>query len=398
MISTKQHPVLWLKVWGLAAVQGAITLMWVIYNLYLKQLLTQFGFPDTLVTGLLIIENILAAVIEPAVGSSSDRLQQTIGSRFPFIAFGAVWASALFIAMPAIVILGGNWQAALRWILPLAAIIWALAMTLVRSPALSLLGRYAFATKLPQAASILTLVGAVTGAMAPLANQFILQLGSAVTFTIGSLVLLGATAVLRFVDPPTATHSLAEDTAFKWSSLFSKLALVMGAGVGIAIGFRSMMQTFPQILQLQVPAANTNLVLAFIFIGIALTAIPSGTLATHIGNTKAMLLGLGTIAFLLLSLLLVQQAWVAGLLAFTLGAAFSLVSNGTIPFALSMVPSTKAGLGTGIFFSGGAIGLSIFFSAFSQLSPVTGTIVGAAAFLFAGGCIILASRLLPRSI
>jgi Na+/melibiose symporter-like transporter len=390
MISTTQHPILWLKVWGLAAVQGAITLMWVIYNLYLKQLLTQFGFPETIVTGVLIIENLLAAVVEPAVGSSSDRFQRTVGSRFPFIAFGAVWASALFIAIPAIVILGGNWQVTLHWILPVAVITWALAMTFVRSPALSLLGRYAFATKLPQAASILTLVGAVTGAMAPLANQFILQLGSAVTFTIGSLVLLGATAVLRFVDPPTATAPLAEDASFKWNALLSRLALVMGAGVGIAIGFRSMMQTFPQILKAQVPAANANLVLACIFIGIALTAIPSGTLATRIGNTKAMLLGLGTIALLLVLLLFVKQAWVAGLLAFTLGAAFSLVSNGTIPFALSMVPSTKAGLGTGIFFGGGAVGLSIFFSAFSQLSPAIGTIVGAAAFLFAGGCILLA--------
>ena len=372
--------------------------MWVIYNLYLKQLLTQFGFPDTLVTGLLIIENILAAVIEPVVGSSSDRFQQTIGSRFPFIAFGAVWASALFIAMPAVVILGGNWQMTLRWILPFAAIAWALVMTIVRSPALSLLGRYAFASKLPQAASILTLIGAVTGAMAPLANQFILQLGSAVTFTIGSLVLLGATAVLRFVDPPTATDSLAEDTACKWHSLLSRLALVMGAGVGIAIGFRSMMQTFPQILKNQVPVANTNFVLAFIFIGIALTAIPSGTLATRIGNAKAMLLGLGTIALLLLLLLLVKQVWIAGLLAFALGAAFSLVSNGTIPFALSMVPPTKAGLGTGTFFGGGAIGLSIFLSAFSQLSPATGVIVGAASFLFAGGCIILASWQTLRSV
>ena len=398
MISTKQHSVLWLKVWGLAAVQGAITLIWVIYNLYLKQLLTQVGFPDAFVTGLLIVENILAAVIEPVVGSSSDRLQRSIGSRFPFIAFGAVWGSALFIAMPAIVIFGNTWQGTLRWILPFAAVAWALAMTLVRSPALSLLGRYAFATKLPQAASILTLIGAITGAMAPLANQFILQLGSAVSFAVGSLVLLGATTVLRLLDPPTSPDASVEDASFKWTLMLSRLLLITGAGIGIAIGFRSMMQTLPQILKTQVPTANPNFILAFIFVGIALTAIPSGTLATRIGNVKAMLLGLGTIAIGLLLLLLVKQVWIAGLLAFALGAAFSLVSNGTIPFALSLVPLTKAGLGTGMFFGGGAIGLSLFFSVFSQLSPVAGVIVGATAFLVAGGCIILASRLILRSI
>lgn len=392
MASTKQHSILWLKVWGLASVQGAITLMWVIYNLYLTQLLTQFGFSKSLVVGVLVIENGLAAIVEPVVGSASDRLQRAIGSRFPFIAAGAIWGSVLFIALPAIVILGGNWQGMWHWILPIAAIAWALAMTMVRSPALSLLGRYAFATRLPQAASILTLVGAITGAMAPLANQVILQLGSGITFAIGSAVLLGVTAILRSVDPPTATpQSLAENDANSYISV-ARLALVMGAGMGVAIGFRLMMQTFPQILKTQVSEANPNLILGFIFIGIALTAIPSGKLATKLGNTPSMLLGLGGMMLGLLLLPLAHNAWFAGFLAFALGAVFSLVSNGTIPFALSMVPTSKAGLGTGIFFSGGAIGLSIFFSAFSEVAPTLGAIVGAGAFFVAGICVALASR------
>jgi hypothetical protein len=65
---------------------------------------------------------------------------------------------------------------------------------------------------------------------------------------------------------------------------------------------------------------------------------------------------------------------------------FSLVSNGTIPFALSMVPPDKAGLGTGIYFSGRAVASSVFGTLFSQpesLSPIAGALVGAAAFLAA---------------
>lgn len=38
-------------------------------------------------------------------------------------------------------------------------------------------------------------------------------------------------------------------------------------------------------------------------------------------------------------------------IAVCFGGAFSLVANGTMAFALSMVPATKAGLGTGISFS-----------------------------------------------
>jgi hypothetical protein len=60
--------ILWAQVWGLATVQGAISLTWVIYNLYLKQLLTEFGFPPTLAAVLLIVENALAALMEPLMG------------------------------------------------------------------------------------------------------------------------------------------------------------------------------------------------------------------------------------------------------------------------------------------------------------------------------------------
>ncbi|PSN76019.1 MFS transporter, partial [filamentous cyanobacterium CCP4] len=58
--------------------QGAITLLWVIYNLYLVQLLTQLGFPRGLAVGLLVVENLLAMVIEPVVGTFSDRMQHQI--------------------------------------------------------------------------------------------------------------------------------------------------------------------------------------------------------------------------------------------------------------------------------------------------------------------------------
>ncbi|HBB30715.1 MAG TPA: MFS transporter, partial [Cyanobacteria bacterium UBA9273] len=113
--SNKSPKVLWLQVWGLAAVQGAIALTWVIYNLYLVKLLTQFGFPKGLATGLLILENILAAVMEPLMGGLSDRSQRWIGTRFPFISVGIILASAFFIAIPAFMVFGSA-IAAIRWV------------------------------------------------------------------------------------------------------------------------------------------------------------------------------------------------------------------------------------------------------------------------------------------
>lgn len=394
--------VLWLQVWGLAAVQGAIALTWVIYNLYLLKLLTQFGFPKELATGVLILENILAAVMEPLMGSLSDQAQRWIGTRFPFISVGVVLSSALFIAIPAFVAFGSP-TSAIRWLLPVLMVAWALAMTVFRSPALSLLGRYAFGTNLPQAASILTLVGGVAGAMGPLANQFILNLGPIVTFSIGSFVMLGAAVALRSVNPNRSVQPVAAESdpssplTSSWRQIsIPRLGLVFGAGVGVALGFRLMMQTFPRILTSQVPAANKGLILGGIFIALALTAIPAGNLASRLGNRQAMSYGLIGMAGFTALMVLTHNGVIAVGVAIALGATFSLVSNGTIPFALSMVPPDKAGLGTGIYFSGGAVASSLFGAVFSQpdsLKPVVGALLAAAAFLVAAIFVASSSRL-----
>jgi Na+/melibiose symporter-like transporter len=376
----------------------------VIYNLYLLKLLTQFGFPKELATGVLILENILAAVMEPLMGSLSDQAQRWIGTRFPFISVGVVLASALFIAIPAFVAFGSA-TAAIRWVLPVLMVAWALAMTVFRSPALSLLGRYAFGTNLPQAASILTLVGGVAGAMGPLANQFILNLGPIVTFSIGSFVMLGAAVALRSVNPNSSVQQATPESSpsspltSSWRQIsIPRLALVFGAGVGVALGFRLMMQTFPQILTSQVPGANKGLILGGIFIALALTAIPAGNLASRLGNRQAMSYGLIGMAGFTALMVLTHNTVIAVGVAIALGATFSLVSNGTIPFALSMVPPDKAGLGTGIYFSGGAVASSLFGALFSQpgsLTPIVGALLAAAAFLAAAIFVASSSRLEP---
>ena len=391
-ISETSPRVLWIQVWGLAAVQGAIALTWVIYNLYLLKLLTDFGFPKGFATGVLILENILAAVMEPLMGGLSDQAQRWVGTRFPFISVGVVLASSLFIAIPAFVVFGSP-ASAFRWVLPVLLVAWALAMTVFRSPAMSLLGRYAFSTKLPQAASILTLVGGLAGAMGPLANQFILSLGPIVTFSIGSFTMLGAATALRLVNPESSVQpqtpesSPSPQIASTWRQIsITKLGLVFGAGVGVALGFRLMMQTFPRILDSQVPGANKGLILGGIFIALALTAIPAGSLASRVGNRQAMAYGLAAMAAFMGLMVFTRNGAIASGVAIALGATFSLVSNGTIPFALSMVPPDKAGLGTGIYFSGGAVASSVFGTLFSQpesLSPIAGALVGAAAFLAA---------------
>ena len=399
--SATSSRVLWMRVCGLAAVQGAIALTWVIYNLYLKDLLTQYGFSPGFATALLVVENLLATVMEPLMGSFSDQFQHWVGSRFPFIAVGIILASTCFIAIPTVLVFGGP-DGAARWLLPIALVLWAFTMTLFRSPALSLLGRYAFASNLPQAASILTLVGGLAGAMGPIAGDFILRMGPLFTFAIGSVTLLGAGAALRAVGPDQGISAPQDTLArsdFPLMQSIKKLALVFGTGVGVTLGFRLMMKTLPASLPTDLPETATissKMVIGAIFIALAATALPAGTIATRLGTKRGIITGLGAMALCCGVLSIAQgQGILLVIIAIALGACFSLVSNTTIPFALSMVSPQKAGLGTGIFFSGGAAASSLFGSVAPILANIPnslGALLGAGGYAIAAFCVFLSRK------
>lgn len=390
-----QPPVLWLQVWGLAAVQGAITLTWIIYNLYLPQLLAQFGFPKQFAVGLLILENALAVVMEPLMGGLSDQTKRWVGSRFPFISVGVVLSSALFIAIPTIAIFGKQTE---RWVLPVVLVAWALAMTVFRSPAISLLGRYATPAELPLAASLLTLAGGIIGAFKPIANRFVLSWGAAFTFAIGSFILLGAAAILRWFNSRVVTPDQPANTTGAQLLSIPALGLILGTGGGVAWGTRFLMETLPKVLKAQLGVANVDWLMVGIAIALAFAALPAGAWAVRVGNRRAMLIGIGATVSLLQLMVFIPSWLTLGAAVVGLIAAFSLVVNGAVPFALALVPSYWAGLGAGMYFSGAAGAASLFGMVFPEvkaITPVTGAVGGAIAFLTAAVCIAASVRVQP---
>ncbi|WP_445628070.1 MFS transporter [Nostoc sp. DSM 114167] len=347
MTTSKSHlNILWVQVWVLAAVQGAITLSWLIYNIYLPQLLTQFGFPASLAVGLVLVENALGAVLEPVMGGLSDQARRWVGTRFPFISVGMILASALFIAIPCVVNLIPP-TTVMRSLLPIVLVAWALAMTIFRSPVMCLLGMYSTPAQLPLAVSFVTLTGGVIGAFRPISYKFILSSGPVYTFAIGSFVMLGAAAVLRLVNPPEAPVDKHQAETVKLP--LQKLALILGTGFGVAWGIRFLMDVLGKVLKAQLNTDNIDVQMVWIGIAIAIASIPAGIFAVKIGNRQAMLCGICAIISLLLIMISVgAQIPIIVLIV----ASFSLIVNGAIPFALGLVPQQWAGLGVGMYLVG----------------------------------------------
>ncbi len=367
----------WLQVACLAAVQGAITLSWIAYGLYLPRFIEQvFAYPPAqaqqLAALLFVVESAIAVVIEPLFGSLSDRWQQWYGSKMPLVMAGAIASILVFMALPVSMAFGGS-SASMRILLPGMAVFWAVAMATFRSPVLSLLGRFAKSSQLPLAASMLTLVGGCIGSIKPLASDTIVSLGAPAAFAIASATLLVGVGSLRwavaFMPAKPANKDPKKDESEKEKPLsirqtLANLAIVMLTGAMIGLGMRLLTgEVVPRMLKayiVDLTGVALPVLLGSVLIIQGVLAIGTGATSKWIDNKHLMMLAFGGIVLCLGALSIPQAAIGALIILVLLLVCISAVNNGMVAFALGMVPKSTSGLSVGLFFGGLSGAIAIF--------------------------------------
>jgi len=384
-----QQPTLWQPICALALVYGLFALGWMVYRVHLPAQMAQVGFSPQAAPLLLLVESVLAIAIEPLAGSFSDRTYRYQGTRFPIIGVGMASASLLFVAIPALTFAEPNTTT--QWILVSLLLAWSIAMSCFRSPALALLKRYAPTLRLPEATSLLTFAFGWAGATAPLASPFVLRLGATVSFTVVAILILLSAIWLRWMNPITlAAHEPPEYFNSTQPLSFPHLARVFGLGLGATLAFRLAIETFPKILKAEIPNIYPPTFVGVIFISLAIAALPIGKWAVRQGNNRTMVIGVA-IAALFLGLMTASNGIAIAVgVAVGLGVGFSLIFNGTLPFALEQVPPDQAGLGIGIFFAGVATSNSLFLGFLGKpgvLSPEAAIVLACLALVGAAVCV-----------
>ncbi len=365
-----ETPMLWLPITALAALYGIFTLSWVSYRIHLPSLMAQFGFPQESAAQLLLIEALLAIVLEPCMGYWSDRLQQHRGDRFPVISAGVLTASGSFVLLT---VLSASFSSRVReplW-LPGLLVIWAIGMTMFRTPALALLRRFSSASDLTFAAGSLTLAAGLAGAVNPLARSFILNLGIPIPFLLNAILLVVTATSLRSFTPRTDASSVegiqpASLSAWHLGSIF-----VVGTATTLIVRLAS--ELLPTLLKVQLPSINPPLFAGLLLVTSALAALPVGKLAVQWGNHRVMLLGLMAVAVLVSLTPRIQTVGLALGIVVAVGIAFSTILNGVFPFSFLSVPSQHAGLAIGTFFSGAASATSLITAFLNRPEPFSST-------------------------
>lgn len=127
--------ILWRCVWGLAALQAAITFSWMAYEISQPKILQTYEFTG-LVVYLGMAPGLLSAVIDLIIGAFSDRFQITTGSRWPVINIGVILTGLIFVSVALTLQInpGVGW----RWILPGLMLFWVALMNFFQTPIISL--------------------------------------------------------------------------------------------------------------------------------------------------------------------------------------------------------------------------------------------------------------------
>ncbi len=261
---------------SIAALHGAVTLAWVVYNLYLVQLLLRAGFDAYLAPVLLIIEGVLGAALEPLTGAVSDRARRR---RLSLVLGGVLTAGIVFAALP----LTASAASGLARLLPALVLGWAGAMALFRAPALSLLSRHARPQALPLAASVLTATAGLVGAAAPSARGWILSFGPLATFAVASAALLlsgGLLLVLERRSSATGVDSVQPRTPAIDGADRSgpgRAWLLFAVGTSVALATRALLDGLPRAGA--GPGAPASAIATTFFLGTAIASVPLGALA-----------------------------------------------------------------------------------------------------------------------
>jgi hypothetical protein len=207
----------------LGMVQFLFLLTWVVYVIYLESLLATLGLPREFVPRLLLLDQLLFACADVALGFHADRLQRLFGRIAPLVLTLNLVSCVTFVALPHLATGSPGLFVAMT-------VVWVLTASVLRAPLYGLIARRAAE---PGHATAMALLGmGLASALAPYLGMALKEVDPILPFTLSgvslALATLGFAAYERGLRRPEAPQAAAPPLA-----PVLRLALVMlllGAG------------------------------------------------------------------------------------------------------------------------------------------------------------------------
>jgi hypothetical protein len=388
----------------LAIVQFLLATTWIVYVIYLGDMLEQVGIGRDKLLWFILFDQLLFAVMDILMGIGSDRAGRLMRRLGPLI-LGINTVSCLgFAALPWLAgnAAAGGVQQGL-WIA--ALMLWIATSSVLRAPAFKLLTRHAAAPQLP-ALVALSLTGMALGAaIGPYLGVVLNAVDPLLPFLITAATLWLSTAGLIYAERRAGDHAqtdapaaeVADNPNLPYRLLILYLA---GAALLLALGFQlhSFINSKPNYLQFVEPAQLVWVMPVF-WIGFNLLVIPGRNQLSKAPDPFLLMLLAIPPGVLMLWLNAhspgLNSLIIAQLLA---GGAWGILLTGGVSAALMVGGKRRGGLVLGIWFSMLAVGallrvLIVLNEVPSQTEFADWLVIlPPLCWAMAGGCLYLARR------
>jgi MFS family permease len=318
-------------------------LTWVGYVIYLPQLAAQAGISHGVVGWILVLDQVIFALCDWAVGIAVDRVAKVVG-RVAKVVVGATAMSGLaFLLLPFVARFGAGVFVSL-------IVVWAITSSALRAPPLALLGRYTPVGQQPWVGSFFVVGAGLATASTPYLAGRITAYDPRIFFAASALSVLAITVTTVWAEKTlerAATPDNKPPSEIRMASffvfLFAVLLLQIGFQVQSAINAQPLFSKYARPAQLPI-------LLSLFWVGFTLLTPLASLLAKRFGAMACVITGASVAA---------GSAWVAAQATnivslssaqFLCGGAWGAVMVGAVAAAFAIGRNGRAGTAAGGFF------------------------------------------------
>lgn len=353
----------------------SITIVWQLYNSFMPLMLGDFIESKALRGFIMGLDNIANIFLIPIIGAWSDRISNRgFGKRLPFLWVGMPLAALFLFFMPNYINL---------WTLIFIDIGFLLAMTLFRSPTVSLMPDITPEPNRSQANGIINFMGGLGALIALFLLSPLYDQEKSLPFYIGAVTLLIVILVLTFylrrlyatpgVYVTSNSTETTEENKHALGELLQEIRLIMTKKEHAPIlytllaiffwfiGYSAVEAQFTTygVEYLGLKEGIASLTLGFFSLTFIIFAIPSGMLVKKFGRVRTIRVGIIGLVLIFLLLFLVRDLMLLRIVMLLGGLFWALINIHSYPLVVQHATAAKIGLYTGIYYLFSSVSQSI---------------------------------------
>lgn len=339
----------------------SISAFWQIYDSLIPLMLqTSFHLKDTIIGGIMALDNVLAIFMLPLFGTFSDKTNTKIGKRMPYILAGTMIAVIFMLIIP----VAAYKDNLILFIISLGLVL--ISMGTYRSPAVALMPDFTPKSLRSRANAIISLMGTVGGIFALVSIRALIPnvqdpdylpvfVGVAAVMVISVIVLvltIKENKIQRYLDD---TEECSGNTSASMPKDVKKSLFFMLMAVFFCfMSFNAIMSAFSRYaVKVWGLGGGTfaNSLLVFTIFAIA-AYMPAGIIAGTLGRKNTVIIGLVILSAVYFFAFFITSFSIAIYVVFAFaGIGFAAITVNAYPMVVDMSKSSDVGKYTGYYYT-----------------------------------------------